>query len=398
MPTRRRAARQDGRGDLLHKEREPLFFGRICARAQADRRIRSIRYGKHALSGEQFDHLFDLGGRIVHRAVAGKAVEASLQHALRLRAAQDVGDHRFAESALHFAHAAHARLGRVGDVRRIEIAQAVRAVPATFANEGIASERRVHPFDARTFETSLADGGVGRLARSSARAERHRTCRSCELRTVRARGARRRRRQRACAIRIFAEIAQDIGAQAVGRAAIAHHAVEHAALGRLHAPGLFFGKALGGPALLDEIAAGGDIAVAPQKQAFGRLAVAAGTARLLIVRLDAFRHVVMDHIAHVGLVDAHAERIGRHHDRRIVVDETALAFQARVGGHARMVSYSRHALAHEPCGKRIDVFARAAVTTCSPAYGRRRTRRCGGASSSARGVRRRISDWGGRTR
>jgi hypothetical protein len=46
---------------------------------------------------------------------------------------------------------------------------------------------------------------------------------------------------------------------------------------------------------------------------FGRVAVAAGAAGLLIISLDRFRQPGMGDEAHVRLVDAHAEGDRRHH-------------------------------------------------------------------------------------
>ena len=66
--------------------------------------------------------------------------------------------------------------------------------------------------------------------------------------------------------------------------------------------------------LLDEellqLAVGGAV----EEDALGRLAVASGAARLLVVLLEAAGEVVMDHPADVREVDAHAER-GRGDDR-----------------------------------------------------------------------------------
>jgi hypothetical protein len=50
-----------------------------------------------------------------------------------------------------------------------------------------------------------------------------------------------------------------------------------------------------------------------EEHATGRLAVAAGTSALLVVGRQRPRHVVVDDEADVGLVDSHAESVGRHH-------------------------------------------------------------------------------------
>ena len=56
----------------------------------------------------------------------------------------------------------------------------------------------------------------------------------------------------------------------------------------------------------------------------GRQAVAAGAARLLVIALDAFRQVEVRDEAHVGLVDAHAERDRRDHHDAVVAEEAVL--------------------------------------------------------------------------
>ena len=55
------------------------------------------------------------------------------------------------------------------------------------------------------------------------------------------------------------------------------------------------------------------VAVVPQEDGVGGLAVAPGAARFLEIGLGAVRQVHMDHEPDVGLVDAHAEGVGAHH-------------------------------------------------------------------------------------
>ena len=73
---------------------------------------------------------------------------------------------------------------------------------------------------------------------------------------------------------------------------------------------------VGGVALVDLHAAQPDVAHAVERQRIGGQPVAAGAADLLVIALDIGRHVGVQHEAHVGLVDAHAERDGRDHRRR----------------------------------------------------------------------------------
>ena len=97
----------------------------------------------------------------------------------------------------------------------------------------------------------------------------------------------------------------------------------------------------------------------------GRIAIAAGAARLLVVGLDALGHVVVDHVAHVGLVDAHAKGVGGNHHLNVVVDKGTLALAAGVVAHAGMVTAHANAAGSQRLGKlarqRIDRLASRAI-------------------------------------
>ena len=96
-----------------------------------------------------------------------------------------------------------------------------------------------------------------------------------------------------------------------------------------------------------------------------RVAVAPRAARLLVVGLDALGDVVVDHVAHIGLVDAHAERIGGDYDGHDVRDERLLVLGALAIGHARVVAPDRDTARPERVRKvsrkLIDRLARGAV-------------------------------------
>ena len=64
---------------------------------------------------------------------------------------------------------------------------------------------------------------------------------------------------------------------------------------------------------------------------------------------------------HVGLVDAHAERVRGHHHLRAALHERLLARASCIGIHARVVGHRRDLLRGDLLGQRIGVFARAAV-------------------------------------
>ena len=70
---------------------------------------------------------------------------------------------------------------------------------------------------------------------------------------------------------------------------------------------------------------------------------------------------MVDDVSHVRLVDAHAERVRSHHDRRVVVHERTLVGLALARGKARMVARRSNACADERIAERLDVLARAAI-------------------------------------
>ena len=98
-----------------------------------------------------------------------------------------------------------------------------------------------------------------------------------------------------------------------------------------------------------------------QQAADGVLAVAPRAARLLIVALQVLGHVVVHDEGHVRLVDAHAERVGRHDHRQAVGDEILLRVLPLLIAHARVVAHGVHAVFHEHPRDLLHAPARAAV-------------------------------------
>ncbi len=70
---------------------------------------------------------------------------------------------------------------------------------------------------------------------------------------------------------------------------------------------------------------------------------------------------MVDHVTHVRLVDAHAERVGGHHHRRVVGDERALALSAVGRRHARMVTRGADARLQQRGVHLVGVLAGGAV-------------------------------------
>ena len=124
---------------------------------------------------------------------------------------------------------------------------------------------------------------------------------------------------------LVAKVAQHIFAQAAGSIAVALHLAEQT-ISILERPRalLVIERLVGSVAAVDQKTTHAKIVAVPQQVAAGRIAIAAGAARLLIVSLDALGHVVMDDVAHVGLVDTHAKGVGGDHHLNVVVDKGTL--------------------------------------------------------------------------
>ena len=267
--------------------------------AKPDGRELPFAHLQKTLGRKQFDDLFDLRNRIAHRIVGIERFEIPLEYALRFGAAHNIGHEGLAKGAAQFAHALHAGARRIGHVDRFEFPEAIRAVTAL----GRAIFKR----------------------------------------------------------RLVAEIIEDIAAQTARRVAIPHHGLEHAALSGPRDFGLF--RLLGGilAVAFDKETAGGHVAIAPQKKALARLAIASRAPRLLIIRFKAFRHVVMHDPAHVRLVDSHAKGIRRNHNGGIVIDEPLLGVVALGLIHAGMVASHRQPFGGKPARKAVNIFARRAI-------------------------------------
>ena len=83
-------------------------------------------------------------------------------------------------------------------------------------------------------------------------------------------------------------------------------------------------------------------------------AIAAGAARLLVVRLQRVRHVVVEHHAHIRLIDAHAEGVRRHDDSQAVARERILDSLAVGIFHARVIARALDALLLQVVGELLD--------------------------------------------
>ena len=100
--------------------------------------------------------------------------------------------------------------------------------------------------------------------------------------------------------------------------------------------------------LVDEEAQLRDVAVAEQQQAGGRIPVAPAPPRLLVVAFDVLGQIAVDHEAHVGFVDAHAEGDGGHHHVHLIAVERLLVGRAHVVLQARVVGQGL-----DPAGRQV---------------------------------------------
>ena len=104
-----------------------------------------------------------------------------------------------------------------------------------------------------------------------------------------------------------------------------------------------------------------DILVAVEGDAVPLAAVAAGTSRLLVVSFERLRDVVVDHIAHVGLVDAHTEGDRGDDHLDALHEEVVLVGRTRRGIHTGVVGPRPDAVGHQQFGELLDLLAAQAV-------------------------------------
>ena len=114
-------------------------------------------------------------------------------------------------------------------------------------------------------------------------------------------------------------------------------------------------------ALLDHLALLHDVGEPVREPGRGRQPVAARAAGLLVVALDRLRQVEVRDEAHVGLVDAHAERDRGDHDDAVLAQEAGLVRGARPAVEPGVVGQRGEALAGEELGGPVHRRAREAV-------------------------------------
>ena len=103
------------------------------------------------------------------------------------------------------------------------------------------------------------------------------------------------------------------------------------------------------------------VLAAIERDAVAHAAVASGTSRLLVISLQALRHVVVYHEAYVGLVYAHAERYGGHYHVHFLAEKRILVLSALVGVHAGMIRQRGDAVDVQHLGEFLHLLAAQAV-------------------------------------
>ena len=106
---------------------------------------------------------------------------------------------------------------------------------------------------------------------------------------------------------------------------------------------------------------GDDICHRIEQYRIGRSAVSSGSSYLLIETLDALRHVVVNHPAHVALVDTHSEGDGSAHHFYLVHLETFLYRGSLLGGESGMIGFCLYAMLLQSLCHHLRILAREAV-------------------------------------
>ncbi len=137
--------------------------------------------------------------------------------------------------------------------------------------------------------------------------------------------------------RIFPKVAEDEASQALCPGAVGDHIFHAAQVFLPHRLSFLLGQGFIGLRMVDHPLGSKDVCPAVEQDTVRPAAVPSGTACLLIVGFHGAGHVVMNHIIHVGLINAHAEGIGSHHDLNPVFLKGFLIFLPAPVTHACMI-------------------------------------------------------------
>ncbi|OQC21505.1 MAG: hypothetical protein BWX70_03219 [Verrucomicrobia bacterium ADurb.Bin070] len=117
----------------------------------------------------------------------------------------------------------------------------------------------------------------------------------------------------------------------------------------------------GGVCAVEEETLRAHIGIVEEQFAPGACAVAARATDLLIVRFQAAGNVPVHHETEIPAVNAHAESVGRHHQRRGLGHEPVLRGSAFAVRHRPVVGDRREAVAFKPRGHAFDHLARRTI-------------------------------------
>ena len=113
---------------------------------------------------------------------------------------------------------------------------------------------------------------------------------------------------------------------------------------------------------LDKILISNHILPTVKQDTFRRIAVTARTACFLIIAFHVLRHIIMNDITHIRLVDSHSKCIGGYHHTTAVINKIILIVPAFLIGKSCMISGGRDAVTdqlsadflHQLSGKTVD--------------------------------------------
>ena len=149
--------------------------------------------------------------------------------------------------------------------------------------------------------------------------------------------------------------------QAAGGPAVSDHDIEQTPVLGPDRFGLVTGQAVIPAVHVEQPPARDYVTLIPEQGASGGLPVASGPARLLVVSLDALRHIVVYHISHIGLVNAHTEGVGGYNHLHLVVDEVPLRSLPVLGIHACVVAGGTNADLGQVIGQGFGLLTGGAV-------------------------------------
>ena len=163
----------------------------------------------------------------------------------------------------------------------------------------------------------------------------------------------------------LAKIGQLQHTAAIGALGVMHHGLQLGPRGGLH--GLQGLAGFGIDAAANQLVGGAQVARTEVQHALARLTVAPGAAGFLVIGLQRAWQVEVHDPAHIGLVDAHAEGHGGHHDRGGIADEFALVVVALRGVESGVVRQGFDAIGQQARGDVVDALARQAVDDAAAA-------------------------------